>query len=217
MGRSLGRKTMTVLTGLALVVASGCASNAATSRSPYASPPPREASLDRAPGWLVRGCRAWFADPARDERVVCGIGSAPAYRDRVAARETAIARGRAEIARSLEVTIESLVRLTERGANDVDVEDGVEDGELESIVHQLSSTSMRGLQVTDVWRADTGETYALVALDVELIAQTVRDHPRLAANAPDDLAARAAAAFAAYDRQRAAAAKELAPRRGEAR
>ena len=135
--RAMRRQTTTVFTALALVVASGCASNEATPRSPYASPPPREASLDRAPGWLVRGCRGWFADPAGGERVVCGIGSAPAYRDRVAARETAIARGRAEIARSLEVTIESLVRLTERGTNDVD------DDELESIIHQLSSTSMR--------------------------------------------------------------------------
>jgi len=207
----MGRQTTTVFTALALVLASGCASNEATPRSPYASPPTREASLDRAPGWLVRGCRAWFADPAGAKRVVCGIGSAPAYRDRVAARETAIARGRAEIARSLEVTIESLVRLTERGTNDVD------DGELESIVHQLSSISMRGLQVTEVWRADTGETYALVALDVELVAQSVRDHPRLAANAPDDLAARAAAAFAAYDRQRAAAKPENAPDGGDPR
>jgi len=207
----MGRQTTTVFTALALVLASGCASNEATPRSPYASPPTPEASLDRAPGWLVRGCRAWFADPAGAKRVVCGIGSAPAYRDRVAARETAIARGRAEIARSLEVTIESLVRLTERGTNDVD------DGELESIVHQLSSISMRGLQVTEVWRADTGETYALVALDVELVAQSVRDHPRLAANAPDDLAARAAAAFAAYDRQRAAAKPENAPDGGDPR
>lgn len=210
-GRAMGRQTTTVFTALALVLASGCASNEATPRSPYASPPTPEASLDRAPGWLVRGCRAWFADPAGAKRVVCGIGSAPAYRDRVAARETAIARGRAEIARSLEVTIESLVRLTERGTNDVD------DGELESIVHQLSSISMRGLQVTEVWRADTGETYALVALDVELVAQSVRDHPRLAANAPDDLAARAAAAFAAYDRQRAAAKPENAPDGGDPR
>ena len=206
----MGRQT-TVFTALALVVASGCASNEAIPRSPYASPPPREASLDRAPGWLVRGCRAWLANPAGDEGVVCGIGSAPAYRDRVAARETAIARGRAEIARSLEVTIESLVRLTEPGANHVG------DGELESIVHQLSSTSMRGLQVTDVWRADTGETYALVALDVELVAQSMRDHPRLATNALDDLAARAAAAFAAYDRQRAAAAPENTPGGGDPR
>lgn len=109
------------------------------------------------------------------------------------------------------MTIESLVRLTERGTNDVD------DGELESIVHRLSSTSMRGLQVTDVWRADTGETYAQVALDVELVAQSVRDHPRLAADAPGDLAARAAAAFAAYDRQRAAAAPENTPDGGDPR
>ena len=194
-GRGLARLVALVL-GVAFVV--GCTTP--TSRS--AGPTDRKASLESAPGWLRSGCRAHWSDPARARRVVCGIGAAPDHRDRVAARETAIARGRAEIARSVEVTIESLVRLTDRGFGE---------GELDTIVHQLSSTSLRGIRVEEVWRAGTGETYALVSLDVERVEESVRDSPRLSPSDREDLAARAAAAFAAYDARRAAEAE--APRR----
>lgn len=179
------------LLGFGVLVAAifGCASAPAPS-SPYATPAPRSVSLEDAPPWLVSSCRSHWSDPARAQRVVCGVGSAPAHRDRVAARETAIARGRAEIARSLEVTIESLVRLVDRSG---------EAGELDTIVHQLSSTSLRGVQLEEVWRAESGETYALVSLDVARIEETVRDHPRLPPAERASLADRAAAAFAALE------------------
>lgn len=186
-----------IVLGALLLVASslGCASTPAPS-SPYANPTPTSASLEDAPAWLVGSCRAHWADLERARRIVCGVGSAPAHRNRVAARETAIARGRAEIVRSLEVKIESLVRLVDRGG---------EDDELDTIVHQLSSTSMRGIQLEEVWRAESGETYALVSLDVARIEETVRDSPRLRPPERESLAERAAAAFAAFDENAAAA------------
>ena len=186
-----------IVLGALLLVASslGCASTPAPS-SPYATPTPTSASLEDAPAWLVGSCRAHWADLERARRIVCGVGSAPAHRNRVAARETAIARGRAEIVRSLEVKIESLVRLVDRGG---------EDDELDAIVHQLSSTSMRGIHLEEVWRAESGETYALVSLDVARIEETVRDSPRLRPPERESLAERAAAAFAAFDENAAAA------------
>ena len=186
-GKRRGHDPIGAALALALALATGCASSPApTSR--YATPPRKEASLAEAPAWLVSGCRAHWPDPVVQRRIVCGVGSAPAHRNRVAARETAIARGRAEIARSLEVTIESLVRLTETG---------VGDAELETLVHQLSSTSLRGLQLETVWRAQTGETYALVSLDVARIEESVRDAKTLRASSRESLAARAAEAAAA--------------------
>ena len=176
--------------GFALALAIGCANSAPPAASRYATPAPKSASLADAPSWLTSGCRANWSDPARARRIVCGVGSAPAHRNRVAARETAIARGRAEIARSLEVTIESLVRLEDRSGGN---------GDLDTIVHQLSSTSMRGIQLEEVWRSASGETYALVSLDVARIEETVRDTPRLSPAARESLATRAAAAFAALD------------------
>lgn len=187
-GNRPGARVATLLAIAAF--AYGCQSQAPVSR--FATPPRPTPSLEAAPAWLTSGCRAHWSDPAQRRRIVCGVGSAPAHRDRVAARETAIARARAEIARSVEVTIESLVRLADRGA---------QPAELETITHQLSSTSLRGIQTEEVWRAGTGEVYALVSLDVDRIESSVRDHPRLTPAAREDLAARAAAAFAASDRR----------------
>ena len=153
-------------------------------------------SLADAPAWVTEGCRAYWTNAEKRRKVVCGLGSAPSMRDRVAARETAIARARTSVARSLEVTIESLVRLEERGDSDP---------QLETIVHQLSSTSLRGLQLESVWRSPRDEVHALVSLDLDRVQKTVRSSRALTASAREDLARRAAEAFAALDAAYAAA------------
>lgn len=171
-----------------LAAAVGCARAPAGERT-EARPSATERLAD-APAWVVRGCRAFWSDPDRRRRVVCGVGSAPTHRNRVAARETAIARARAELARSLRVTIESVVRLEDAGSDA---------GALDSIVHQLSSASLRGVQLEDVWRAEAGETHALVSLDVDRVRESVQSHRALSPSERADLAARAAAAFEALD------------------
>lgn len=177
-----------LLTGL-LVWAVGCASSGAPeAESPRAMSVSE--SFASAPAWVTEGCRAYWTNPEKRRQVVCGLGSAPSMRNRVAARETAIARARTSVARSLEVTIESLVRLEERGDSDP---------ELETIVHQLSSTSLRGLQLESVWRSPRDEVHALVSLDLDRVQKTVRSSQALTAAAREDLAQRAADAFAALD------------------
>lgn len=156
-----------------------------------------------APEWVRRGCRAYWHDAEIRRQVVCGVGSAPAHRDRVRARETAIARARSEIARSLEVTIESLVRLEDRGRGP-----GRGEGELTTIVHQLSSTSLRGARVETVWRAASGAVHALVSLDLERLQSTVRATRALPPTTRQSVAERAADAFAELDARFESAADE---------
>lgn len=110
----------------------------------------------------------------------------------MAARETAIARARAAIARSIEVTIESLVRLEDSGA-------GNGDGELRTIAHQLSTASLPGSETVAVWRSGTGEVHALVALSVARVQRSVRVARAIPRAARESLARRAADAFAAMD------------------
>ncbi|MCP4903508.1 MAG: hypothetical protein GY910_00860 [bacterium] len=112
----------------------------------------------------------------------CAPGPPPpaAYRNRLAARETAIAR-------SLRVTIESLVRLVEEGSGGAG---------LETIVHQLSSASRRGARLETVWRSETGEVHALLSLDLDRIQRTVRSSRSLSPATREDLSRRAAEAFA---------------------
>lgn len=171
------------------MAASGCASTAPSQPEAVA---PKTASevLATAPVWVTRGCRAHWKDTVIRRKVVCGIGSAPGNRNRVAARETAIARARASVARSLQVTIESLVRLSDRGDDEA---------ELATIVHQLSSTSLRGVQVESTWRSETGEIHALVSLGLDQVQRSVRNTRALPAAQREGLAERAAAAFAEMD------------------
>jgi hypothetical protein len=123
------------------------------------------------------------------------VGSASASRNRVAARETAIARARSVIARSVEVTIESLVRLEESEATG-------DEGRLETIVHQLTSASLPSCEVVSVWRSQSGEVHALVALSVATVQRSVRETESMPPESREDLARRAAEACAALDDER---------------
>lgn len=172
--------------GLLLLAASACAT------TPASAPREKTAAevLAVAPAWVTRDCRAYWPDTAKRRQVVCGIGSARASRDRVAARETAITRARASVARSLQVTIESVVHLAER--------EGGED-ELRTIVHQLSSTSLRGIQLETEWESETGEIHVLVSLGLDRVQHSVRNTQSLSPSQREGLAKRAADAFAEMD------------------
>jgi hypothetical protein len=167
-----------------LAICGGCAGAPTTPREPE--------PLANAPVWVTRGCRVYWQDQQLDANVVCGIGTAGPDRNPLAARETAVARARSAIARSIEVTIESLVRL-ESGRNASD------DGVLRSIVHQLTSTSLPACRVESTWTAGNGEIFALVSLRVAKLQESLRRNRKLSPVAREDLAQRAAVAFAAMN------------------
>ena len=175
-----------------LIVAMGCAGGQ-DPRSPEADP------LADAPAWITRGCRVYWQDQTSQSQVLCGVGSAGPNRNPLAARETAIARARSGIARSIEVTIESLVRI-ETSSEDAN------DGALRAIVHQLTSTSIPACRVESVWQAENGQIFALLSLRVEKVQQSLRKNRSLSPMAREDLAQRAAVAFgamnAAFDAER---------------
>lgn len=173
-------------------LASGCASGRAVEAASvdHRQGPTVAERLVDAPIWVTQGCRAHWTDAGERRRVVCGVGSAPASRDRVRARETAVARARSEIARSLEVTIENLVRTADHAGGE---------SELRTIVHQLSSASLRGCRVRSVWRSGTGEMHALVYLDVEGVKGSARTAPGLPPAVRQRIEERAADAFAELD------------------
>lgn len=182
------RRIVARLLALVLLTAPiGCASSKET--------PPAEMtgvtrSLADAPIWLTQGCRFHWKNEQTRRNVVCGVGSAAPNRNRIAARETAIARARSAIARSIEVTIESLVRVEDSGTGD---------GRIRAFVHQLTSESLPGCQLESVWQSKSGEIHALVSLQVAKLQQSVRKTRGSSLAAREDLAHRAADAFAATD------------------
>jgi hypothetical protein len=193
---------------IALVMLSGPTGCSTSNRTPSASTFPEPATpaeiLANAPTWVTEGCRSHWEDTESRRKVVCGIGSATSHRNRIAARDTAVARARSAIARSIQVTIENLVRLEDTGTRS-------EDGEMRSIVHQLTSASLPGCQVEAVWEAETGEVHALVSLQVAKVQRSVRNTRAFSPAAREDLAHRAALAFAAMDATFEAGADETGP------
>lgn len=211
-GQSLGERWTLArrnarMAPLAILLAAGLCSCAGSgdgaSQGVYPRPMSAAESLTGAPVWVTRGCRAHWDNESERRQVLCGVGSATSRRNPLGARETAVARARSAIARSIEVTIESLVRL----------EDGSErsaDGHMRSIVHQLSTASLPGCQTESVWSSPRGEVHALVSLDVDRVKQSVRSSKALSPIQREDLAQRAAAAFAAMSAAEEAAGPDSA-------
>ena len=179
-----------VLTASLLAFAACAPSTGSRNETSFATPdrPSTAEQLADAPEWVTRGCRRHFQQAPAERPVLCGVGTAGPSRNRLAARETAVARARSAIARSIEVTIEDLVQLEDSSTRP--------DGELRTIAHQLSTASLPACQVESTWQAPGGQIHALVSLEVEKVKQSVRRSRALSARAREDLAERAADAFA---------------------
>jgi hypothetical protein len=186
------RSTLLLL-GIFSGLVAGCAADRPPNEARETGPARNSAEdLAGAPDWLTRDCRSHWKTASERREVVCAVGSAGPHRNRSAARETAVARARTAIARSIEVTIESLVRLEDESK-------ASESHDLKTIVHQLSSASLAGCEVVAVWRAQSGTVHALVSLSVARVQQSVRESTAMPARAREDIALRAAEAFATLD------------------
>ncbi len=184
-------------TSAAAGLALGCATDASRAGpGSVASSKALEADWRNAPDWVTGGCHAQRAGGSHDGKLICGVGSATASRNRVAARETAIARARAAMARGLQVTIESLVRL-EDSSRDADESKS----ELRTIVQQLSSASLPASRVVATWIAPSGAVHALVSLEMAQVQQAMRQAPGIPRQIREDLARRAGEALAISDRR----------------
>ncbi len=180
------------LTSVVVGLGLGCAADTPrTGSDSLASSKSHEADWRNAPDWVTGDCRAHWARGSEDGRLVCGVGSAAPSRNPVAARETAIARARAAIARGLQVTIESLVRL-EDSSRDADDSNSM----LRTIVQQLSSAALPASRVVATWNAPSGAVHALVSLEVAKVQQAMRRAPGIPIQIREDLARRAGESLA---------------------
>jgi hypothetical protein len=150
--------------------------------------------LTNAPDWVVGGCRSHWEGTAQAGRVICATGSAPPNRNHSRARETAIARARTEIVRSLEVTIESIFAHLDDGSTGGR-------GQLLDITQQLAMASLPRCSVEAMWTSPNGTLHALVALTQTNFEASMRDAPRIAEPVRQAALEGAAAAFAELDEE----------------
>lgn len=121
-----------------------------------------EKELDGAPDWVLKGKGA-------DGEQIYGVGAVAGTRNIALARSTAQGRGRTEIARSLELSIQSMLKDYQstttggeyfaKAAND---EQNIED-----VTRQITDITLSGTRQDDHWVSETGTLYVLMTLDVD--------------------------------------------------
>ncbi|AKU90443.1 LPP20 family lipoprotein [Vulgatibacter incomptus] len=160
-----------------------------------------QGELTDAPDWVRKGCSAYFGD-SKDKRI-CGVGAAGSTRNAALARTGAIARGRTEIARSLEVQVQAMLKDYQASTTGGEAfgSAAADDQHLVDVSRQVTETSLSGTTLVDSWISKTGTFYALVALDVEGFKDAVSKMENLSERVRAAVVQRADRAFEDLDRQ----------------
>ena len=178
-----------------LVVSAGCASTP--------EPPGNHVrdELAGAPDWVRKGCGNFWDD--EDDRKICGVGSVGGTRNAGLARSGALARARTEIARTLQVQVESMLKdyqATTTGGQDFGAA-AADDQHLVDVGRQVTDMTISGTEMVDSWISDSGTFYALVALDAERFKDAVSKMQNLSEGVRRAVIERADEAFRDLDRQ----------------
>lgn len=183
------------LASLLVVAAAGCAST---------PEPPGNLVRDElagAPDWVKKGCgNAWDDE---DDRRICGVGSMGGTRNAGLARTGATARARTEIARTLQVQVESMLKdyqATTTGGQDFGSA-AADDQHVTDVSRQITDMTLSGTEMVDSWISDSGTFYALVALDAERFKDAVSRMENLSEGVRRAVIQRADQAFEDLDRQ----------------
>lgn len=189
---------------LAVAAAALVALATACSTTPEGPPSPADAvsgELDGAPEWVRKGCSAWWGD--EEEARICGVGSMGGTRNVSLALTTATARGRTEIARTLQTRIEAMLKdyqATTTGGEEFGTA-AADEQHVVDVSRQITDLSLSGTERKDTWMSPNGTLFALVVLDVERFQDSVARMDDLSEDIRRAVIERAEASFQELDDQ----------------
>jgi hypothetical protein len=128
-----------------------------------------DVALAGAPDWVSGDCRNTF----RGQAVLCGVGSVSGVASPSLARNTAMARGRTEIARFLQIQVKSV--LTDYQA----AKGGVTEQQIEDESQQIAEMTLSGTRMAQYFIGKDGTYYALMALELGSFQQTIAEAQNL--------------------------------------
>jgi hypothetical protein len=136
-----------------------------------------KSELKDAPGWVVKGCEPYLR-AAGDHRA-CGVGSAPTKGNSLA-RDTAVARARGELSKSLQVRISGVLSdyQSEKTGKAPGVSQSVTD-----LTRQATAAGLAGSRPADSFTSEDGTLYVLVVLDARAFRTSVAN----AEGIPDEM------------------------------
>jgi hypothetical protein len=158
------------------------------------------AELEGAPDWVSGNCTDHWDE---DGQQICGVGSIGGTRNISLARSTAIARGRAEIARSLGVKLEAMLKdyqaTTTGGASFG--RGAVDEQDVTIVSREITDQTIKGTEPVANWISDSGTYYALVALNLEKFQDAVNRMDAISENVRQAVIERSREAFVELDQQ----------------
>ncbi len=161
---------------LALVL-TGCGGANTEAQSPSN---PNMAALEGAPDWVTKDCRLHFANTEQTNTVICGVGSVSGMADRSLARQAAAGRGRTEIARFLQLRLQSMLKDYQKATNNADGSLST-DTEIVSVSKQITDITLNGTRVLETWISTQGEYFSLVTLGVDDFTNAIESSSELEA------------------------------------
>ncbi len=140
---------------------------------------PNMAALEGAPSWVTKDCRLHFAETPEANSIICGVGSVSGMSDRSLARQAAAGRGRTEIARFLQLRLQSMLKDYQKATNNPDGTLST-DTEIESVSKQITDITLSGTRVLETWISANGEFFSLVTLGVEDFSNAIASSGEIA-------------------------------------
>lgn len=158
--------------------------------------------MQGAPDWVSKGCNLyWKSDEAK--KMICGVGSVGGTSNPTLAREAAVGRARADMARKIQVSVNSMLKdyqaTTTGGQNFGDA--AADEQHIESIVKQMTDINLSGTELVESWISETGTYYALVAMDARKFKENVGNMGTLSESLRKAIIERSDKSFEDLDRQ----------------
>jgi len=119
--------------------------------------------LAGAPSWVTADCRDHF----QGEPVICGVGSVSGVASPSLARNTAMARGRTEIARYLQIQVTSVI--TDYQA----AKGGTTEQSIEDQSQQVSEMTLSGSRLASYFIGKDGTYYGLMVLEMKQFVTSI--------------------------------------------
>ncbi len=158
---SIFRSTLVVAAVAGSIACGG--SSQAEAESADSAQESEENALSDAPDWVLGDCRDQF----KGDAVLCGVGSVSGVASPSLARNTAMARGRTEIARYLQIEVKSV--LTDYQA----AKGGAIEQEIEDESQQIAEMTLTGTRMVKYHLGKDGTYYALMTLELESYEKTI--------------------------------------------
>lgn len=133
-----------------------------------------EEELKGAPDWVLEG-------RGGDDDRIYGLGSVAGTRNVALARTTAQGRGRTEIARSLQLKVESMLKDYQASTTGGEYfgKHASDEQHIEDVSRQITDLTLNGTRQEKNWISGTGTLYVLMSLDVESFRNAVQSMGQL--------------------------------------